>query len=574
VKSAKYFRTQCLAILASVAFVSPAFGTEAILTDDTAINIAIPKALHRSSPLLGIAASRTGVTKQVYLKFDFSNLPANSTGALIEKATLRVYLRNVKAPGLLDVLPATSPWSEDTLTGDNPPTQGAAEIVGVPIRLGDKQQWVVIEVTGLVREWLDGTVPNHGIVLLPQFTPGIGGLVAAFDSKENSATGHEAILDVVLAEPGPEGPQGPKGDPGLRGDTGPQGPVGETGPKGDMGSVGPQGETGAVGPQGPQGPIGLTGDKGDKGDRGETGPTGPPAFGGLTPTRLGTIRWYHANAAYAATNTGVGSQPTGVCFDGSFIWVAEAGDNQLSKLKLDGSVVSSGSFPITVNGSPQYCISDGDFIWVTRKTSHAVNKYNADTGAGAGTVTVDTNPSHLAFDGTFIWVANTGSDTLTKIKAADNTVQSGVYSVASPRGMVFDGESLWICSFTSNEVVKMDPRNGDVLGSFATGAQPEAVCFDGATLWVANQGGNSVTQLTRDGVIIGSYPVETAPAGIVFDGRSIWVTNSGSNTVSELNATNGQLIGTYPVGTTPTGICFDGNAVWIANKASNNVLRR
>jgi sugar lactone lactonase YvrE len=55
-----------------------------------------------------------------------------------------------------------------------------------------------------------------------------------------------------------------------------------------------------------------------------------------------------------------------------------------------------------------------------------------------------------------------------------------------------------------------------------------------AVIWVANQGGNSVTLLTRDGVIIG----------------------------------------TYSVGTIPTGICFDGNAVWIANKASNNLLRR
>src|SRR4029450_1287271 len=189
VKSAKHFRTQCLAFLASVAFVSPAFGTEAILTDDTAINIAISKALHRSSPLLGIAASRTGVTKQVYLKVDFSNLPSNSTGALIEKATLRVYLRNVKAPGLLDVTPAASPWSEDPLTGDSPPTQGAAEIVGVPIRLGDRQQWVVIDVTGLVREWLEGIIPNHGIVLVPPFTPGICGVGGAVCLERRAADG-------------------------------------------------------------------------------------------------------------------------------------------------------------------------------------------------------------------------------------------------------------------------------------------------------------------------------------------------------------------------------------------------
>ena len=107
-----------------------------------------------------------------------------------------------------------------------------------------------------------------------------------------------------------------------------------------------------------------------------------------------------------------------------------------AKLKLDGSVISSTNFPITVNGSPQHCISDGDFIWVTRKTSNSVSKYNADTGAGAVTVPVGTSPSHLALDSTFIWVANTGSNTLTKIKAPANTVRSGAYSVTSRRGMV------------------------------------------------------------------------------------------------------------------------------------------
>jgi hypothetical protein len=126
----------------------------------------------------------------------------------------------------------------------------------------------------------------------------------------------------------------------------------------------------------------VKGDKGDTGDvgpQGGAGPAGPPALGGLTPARLGTLRWYNTNSAYAAISLGTNSQPLGLCFDGSYVWAAKSGTNQVSKLRLDGSIVGS----YALSGSPQFCVSDGDFIWASRKTTNSVTKLN-DAGTVAG----------------------------------------------------------------------------------------------------------------------------------------------------------------------------------------------
>ena len=241
-----------------------------------------------------------GPSSNTYIKFDLSYLPAGVTGEEVRKATVRLFVSGVTHAGTFDVQRVGSDWNERKLSGDDQPLLGAVELENVRISADAKEDYITLDITQLVKDWLDHRQPNYGIALVPDRNVSV-----AFDSKENSQTSHDPQLNVVLGYsvaqlapakglPGPQGPAGPAGPQGPAGPAGPQGPQGPKGDTGASGAVGPQGAkgdtgaNGAVGPQGPagpagaQGPAGLTGAQGPAGPQGATGAQGPKGDTGAT----------------------------------------------------------------------------------------------------------------------------------------------------------------------------------------------------------------------------------------------------------------------------------------------------
>ena len=211
-----------------------------------------------------------------FVQFDLSTLPS---GTAINKATLRLYVDSVSSSGSFDVDQVSSAWAEETLNYSNQPPLGASATGLHPVSIDSSNlnQFVVIDITSLVQDWVSGLTPNYGVALVLQGTAGN----FAFDSKESTATSHQPELEISLT--GPIGPQGPQGPIGLTGSTGPAGPAGPQGPQGLQGltgSTGPAGATGPAGPTGPQGPIGLTGSIGPMGPQGLQGLQGPQGLPG------------------------------------------------------------------------------------------------------------------------------------------------------------------------------------------------------------------------------------------------------------------------------------------------------
>lgn len=225
------------------------------------------------SPLVSVGQTTT------YIKFQLqSSLPQNAAVANVTKATLKLFLSPSFAPsGAIDIYPVTSTWTESTLTTSSPPTLATTPIAsGVPI--GSDLSFVVVDVTALVQEWLNGPanggIANDGIALVAHTSA----TYAVFDSKESIVTSHEPRLEIVLANTGLQGPAGPQGAQGPKGDTGAGGAPGTAAtikvepamvvPPGtppsvmnggtpnaaDLTFILPQG---AVGPQGARGPIGI-----------------------------------------------------------------------------------------------------------------------------------------------------------------------------------------------------------------------------------------------------------------------------------------------------------------------------
>jgi N-acetylneuraminic acid mutarotase len=187
-----------------------------------------------------------GTTKTL-IKFQLqSSLPPAVAAANVAKATLKLYLSPATNPtGAIDIYQITSTWTETTLNPSSPPTLAATPFA-TGITVGGANSFLVVDLTQLVREWLNGSanvgIDNDGIALVAHTST----TFVEFDSKENIVTSHEPRLEIVLVNSGPQGPAGAQGAAGPQGAQGPAGPAG------------PQGGVGATGATGAQGPIGVS----------------------------------------------------------------------------------------------------------------------------------------------------------------------------------------------------------------------------------------------------------------------------------------------------------------------------
>src|SRR5579885_474484 len=171
-----------------------------------------------------VANLNVGNGSRALLQFDLSSLPPGTTAAQVSRATLVLYVNRLGVTGAV--------------------TQAAV--------------YVTADLTTLVQSWITNSGTNNGISVAA--SAGAPSTVVFFDSKENTSTSHPAVLQVTLANSGPQGPTGPTGPTGATGPTG-QGLTGATGPTGPTGPAG-VGLTGATGPTGPTGPTGATGTAG------------------------------------------------------------------------------------------------------------------------------------------------------------------------------------------------------------------------------------------------------------------------------------------------------------------------
>src|SRR5450755_4489811 len=128
-----------------------------------------------------------------FVRLNLGALPANSS---IAKATLRLYVNAVAAPGSFDVYQVDGKWSERGLNFNNAPILGASATGSRPVSVAGASlnQFILIDITPLAQGWLNGSIPNLGLALALVSSGGS----FSFDSKESVGTGHQPELDVVL----------------------------------------------------------------------------------------------------------------------------------------------------------------------------------------------------------------------------------------------------------------------------------------------------------------------------------------------------------------------------------------
>lgn len=197
---------------------------DAALSDDAHVSAAYPANNFGALPTLNVAGN-----SRALLRFNLDTLPSSTPPEQIAKATLHLWVNKVGVAGAVELSQVTSDWAEATVSENAAPSTYTS-FVSLPVAKAG--QWISADLTSTVKQWVEHPNSNYGLVIAPAVSNPT--TTVYLDSKENTATSHQARLEIALA--GPVGPAGPTGATGPQGDTGPMGPIGPIGPMGPAGT--------------------------------------------------------------------------------------------------------------------------------------------------------------------------------------------------------------------------------------------------------------------------------------------------------------------------------------------------
>ena len=157
-----------------------------------------------------------------------------------------------------------------------------------------------------------------------------------------------------------------------------------------------------------------------------------------------------------------GSNPHGLAWDGTNLWLADNGSDTIFELTTTGTVVSS--FP-----------------------------------------TPGPNPRGLTWDGTNLWLSDNNTDTVYELSTTGTIVSSFPSPGPNAQGMTWDGSNLWVTDEVADRIFQVT-TTGTVLSSFATpGPRPRGLAWDGTNFWHADLTTVTIYELDGSANLTGMY---------------------------------------------------------------------
>lgn len=121
-----------------------------------------------------------------YMYFDVSSsLPLD---AVVTSTYLKINHRIFMGTGSLQIgiYPVTGDWEESTITWNNQPTSSSEAESTDYLSSSTENTWIFFNIGDLVKGWVDGSIPNKGMLLKPVHEPATNG--TCFSSSDISET--------------------------------------------------------------------------------------------------------------------------------------------------------------------------------------------------------------------------------------------------------------------------------------------------------------------------------------------------------------------------------------------------
>jgi len=159
---------------------------------------------------------------------------------------------------------------------------------------------------------------------------------------------------------------------------------------------------------------------------------------------MGDLAKIRASDATVLGHFPIGDDPLGgIAFDGTDLWVVNANDITLSRIRVsDGMVL--GTYSLGSNVDPRGIAFDGGYLWITLYNWTRILRVDPSTpGRPPEEFDVGHHSLDLAFDGAHIWLTHPNDNLVTKLKASDGSIV-GTYPTNAPNRIAFDGVNVWV----------------------------------------------------------------------------------------------------------------------------------
>jgi hypothetical protein len=173
---------------------APAHADTVVAWADAQTNSAAPLAKAGKLTTMYVRNQPPGGEFRAFILFDLDPIPFQAT---VNRATLRLWVSSILYEGQVEVVPVLGPWNEATLSAQTIPPLGSP-VTSEGLGKTNLRQWVDLDVTSLVQQWVSGALLNYGLALQGGATDPVA---VRFDTRENLLSGHLAEIEIVLGAP-------------------------------------------------------------------------------------------------------------------------------------------------------------------------------------------------------------------------------------------------------------------------------------------------------------------------------------------------------------------------------------
>jgi YVTN family beta-propeller protein len=264
-----------------------------------------------------------------------------------------------------------------------------------------------------------------------------------------------------------------------------------------------------------------------------------------------------------------GIEPADLAPDGDAVWVANHGDNSVTRVDV-GELAATGTVPARTDIGG-LAAGDGG-VWLASSRATKLVRYDPSVGsrrafdlAANPEEFPDTALNPITVGAGSVWVGRSAGG-LARVDPKTGDVVSRVPVGNSPSGLDTGFGAVWLSDDIDNEVIRIDPRSAAaVTAAIPVGQSPVAIAAGEGAVWVANVGDDTVSRIDPEtSAVTTTIPVPERPTGIAAGDGAVWVASGAAGTVSRINPETNEVGESIPIGGAPHGVAIASGRVWVS----------